>query len=1093
MSCADLFREPPGAQTRVRTFVGVRRWVQAAVILAAAWVPVPAGAQERKPLKVAVVEVRDRYTGATGLGEFLRSEGLEVRDVTDGVRNGQLPDPADTGLLLVGSFATNDAAVRAGLVGAAEKLRSFVRSGGVVAILCQADQDREAEEWLEPPARLVRSDADADAAHFEQENHPLLRGPAAVTAADLRGWRVPANWGSPNTLWETFTHWSEAGVILASGPPGQPRTAGLVEMAWGRGRVVTYAMAPDKAVAAGNEAARRGGAALLRNLVAYAAQVREGSAAPVELTPPPRYAHPLEGTVFLDRNGNGRFDSGDTPLEGVPVSDGGEVTLTDASGAYRLENAQAAAVLVYVHQTPAMALNGQEFFHRLPAGDAPPRKFDFALRPAESSVGADGIRFVQLTDSHVRSPSDRAYMMEATDEIYAMDPAPDFVVATGDLVDAGIDEQYRNYVAGMQKPPVPYFNVFGNHEVSRGPLSRYHEYIGPDYYSWESGGIVFLALNCVIQSKRQDAWLTRILEVTAKDRPVVVFQHYPPNPDQLGKFGKLGVRSVFSGHWHSEKEIHHAGVQSVNSPTFIMGGIDASPAGFKVVHLKPDGSAETGWRYGFQKQRLTIVSPQEGEPASGRELPILVNAYDTSHEVSEVRWQLGTGTGPAAGGSLSRESATAWTGVHRGAGEAPASLPIRVEATDARGRTWAVTRQVEFGAGPPAAPAPHGEWRQFMGDAAHTGFTPQCPALPLRLAWSVDTGGDPDFASPMLAGGRLFLALKKRTAGRTNGVASFDPVTGRRLWIRETQTAVNHTPAIAGDTLCVAEMGGRIHGLDAATGQPRWHHDLIEPAGRFSYCAPALADGSLFAGVLRRMAKLDPATGRVHWERRIGTSDTDWISSYGSPAVHGDVLVMTGQFGRGESLVAVRASDGEKLWGHPADGGMLASATIAGDRVLFCTQKSVLRCHRLTDGESIWEQPLGDDMTDGCWSATTPAVSGGTGPRIVVAGSGDGRMCGIDLESGRVLWTHTSKVTTFKVSPYRRDGRPLVSSPVIAGESVFFGSADGHVYCLSVRTGQELWAYVIGVPVLSTPLVTGNAVYAAAFDGRLYAWTTASH
>jgi outer membrane protein assembly factor BamB len=66
----------------------------------------------------------------------------------------------------------------------------------------------------------------------------------------------------------------------------------------------------------------------------------------------------------------------------------------------------------------------------------------------------------------------------------------------------------------------------------------------------------------------------------------------------------------------------------------------------------------------------------------------------------------------------------------------------------------------------------------------------------------------------------------------------------------------------------------------------------------------------------------------------------------------------------------------------------------------------------------------------------------------------------------------------------------LLSSPTIAGDKVFFGSADGRVYCLDLRSGKMLWSFTIGVSVMSTPLVTGNAVYFAAYDGRLYALTS---
>lgn len=859
------------------------------------------------------------------------------------------------------------------------------------------------------------------------------------------------------------------------------------------------------------------------------------AAASGNVVPPPAdstYKHSIRGTVYLDKNGNGKRDESEPGLAGIAVSDGLDVVMTGGSGAYQLPNADKNAVFVFVHQPDDIKQSGQKFFHRLQDKTDPGERFDFGLRPAGAETpGSAGnaasgrtdrqsvkdasvssVRFVQLSDSHVRNVSDREYMQQATTEIYEMDPPPDFVVATGDLVDWGVDEHFQNYVAGMQKPPVPYFNVFGNHEIVFGPMERYHQYIGPDYYSFERAGILFLVLNPVTPSERQDEWLTRTVELLGKDRPVVIFQHFPPSLEDLERFGQLGVRSVFSGHWHSEKEMKYADVQSINTPPFIMGGIDASPAGFKVVHLNAGGSAETEWRYGFQDKRLTIVSPREGEPVHASYFPVIVNAYDTSHEIDSVTWRMGPEHDTAGSGTLQRESASSWTGAHGHAhGEdhdhphlPEGSYPFEVKVRDKRGDTWTASRQVKLTADKPAAPAPGNEdWPMFMGNAAHTGYTTgTIHDLPLRLVWSVDTGGDPDFSSPILADGRIYLGLKKRTRNRLNGVAAFDPGTGKRLWMFETPMAVNHTPAYAEGMLCVAEMGGRIYGLDAGTGRQQWYYDLIDNRGRYSYCAPAAHSGWFYAGVYRRIAKIRARDGHLSWEEQIGPGDYDWISSYGSPAVNDDFLAMSGMLFAGETVTVARTGDGSKAWADTADNGMLASATIAGDRVLFCSMKSILYARRLSDGSALWSRELGrQNRSDGelglatggdaKWSATTPAVKlTGKGEGIVVAGSGDGHMSGINLADGQILWTHVSGPAVYKVSPYRRDDRPLLSSPTIAGDKVFFGSADGHLYCLDLETGKELWSFEIGVPVMSTPLVTGNAVYTAACDGRLYAFTS---
>lgn len=296
--------------------------------------------------------------------------------------------------------------------------------------------------------------------------------------------------------------------------------------------------------------------------------------------------------------------------------------------------------------------------------------------------------------------------------------------------------------------------------------------------------------------------------------------------------------------------------------------------------------------------------------------------------------------------------------------------------------------------------------------------------------------------------------------------------------------AINHTPAYHAGVLCVAEMGGRIYGLDAKSGDELWHHDLIDDRGRFSYCAPAVHEGSFYAGVMRRTARIRASDGHVVWDKLIG-SDTDWISTYSSPAVSGVTMVLGGNFSGGASLAAVNTADGKQRWGHGASGRMLSSPTIAGNHALYVTTRSQLFCCNLKDGKEEWSIRVGED-----WSATTPAVrleEDGSG--IVIAGSGDGNMHGINLADGKIIWTHTSAETTLKLSPYRRDGRPLVSSATIAGDKVFFGSADGHLYCLDLKTGKELWKYVVGLPVMSTPLLSGNALYVAAYDGRLYCFT----
>ena len=64
----------------------------------------------------------------------------------------------------------------------------------------------------------------------------------------------------------------------------------------------------------------------------------------------------------------------------------------------------------------------------------------------------------------------------------------------------------------------------------------------------------------------------------------------------------------------------------------------------------------------------------------------------------------------------------------------------------------------------------------------------------------------------------------------------------------------------------------------------------------------------------------------------------------------------------------------------------------------------------------------------------------------------------------------------------------VMSSPVVAGDTVFVGANNGRFYALATDTGQPLWSHEIGTWVGAGPAVSGNTVVAGAWDGNLYAY-----
>ena len=94
----------------------------------------------------------------------------------------------------------------------------------------------------------------------------------------------------------------------------------------------------------------------------------------------------------------------------------------------------------------------------------------------------------QITDLHARPPGVRAYagidtnamMRGAVDAIAALDPLPDCVIATGDLTDCGMPEEYRQVGDAFAQLPIPAFLIPGNHDrrdVMRACLAERHRYL----------------------------------------------------------------------------------------------------------------------------------------------------------------------------------------------------------------------------------------------------------------------------------------------------------------------------------------------------------------------------------------------------------------------------------------------------------------------------------------------------------------------------------------------------------------------------------------------------------------------------------------
>lgn len=223
----------------------------------------------------------------------------------------------------------------------------------------------------------------------------------------------------------------------------------------------------------------------------------------------------------------------------------------------------------------------------------------------------------QVTDPHIKAAGKLAYrrvdsaqkLRDCVAHLNALDPRPDIVLLTGDLVDLGRPEEYA-VLRGILAPlAAPMYVIPGNHD-ERGALRAAfsdHAYLRRDpeflHYAIEDHPLRLIGLDTVIPGEqagelceRRLAWLEAQLRA-APGKPTVIFMHHPPfltglanmdwqncrNGEALGALVEKHrqVIRILCGHVHRPIHTHWHGVTASIAP---------SPSHSCVFDLRPDAS-----------------------------------------------------------------------------------------------------------------------------------------------------------------------------------------------------------------------------------------------------------------------------------------------------------------------------------------------------------------------------------------------------------------------------------------------------------------------------------------------------------------------
>lgn len=319
------------------------------------------------------------------------------------------------------------------------------------------------------------------------------------------------------------------------------------------------------------------------------------------------------------------------------------------------------------------------------------------------------------------------------------------------------------------------------------------------------------------------------------------------------------------------------------------------------------------------------------------------------------------------------------------------------------------------------------------------------------------------------------------------------------------------TPAIDGSQLFVADAAGQILAVDRYTGKKNWQRKLkkTEISGAVGAGAGQVVVGTLSGEVI----SLDATTGNELWRSRIGSE------VLAAPAVNDRVVVVQTQDDR---LIALDAYTGAQHWVYESTPALLTlrgtSAPLITDQLVFAglsTGKVI--AIELEYGLPVWEErvavPTGRTELERMVDVDGSLV---LKDGVLYVAAFNGRVAGLDAQSGRTLWQHQSSSTGAVAQGYGNAYVSLDSGEIqaidersssvmwrnealqrrlptglgVLSSYVAAGDVEGYLHLLSQVDGRFVARTRIdskGIRV--RPLVEGGWMYVYGNSGKLVALT----
>jgi serine/threonine protein kinase len=298
-----------------------------------------------------------------------------------------------------------------------------------------------------------------------------------------------------------------------------------------------------------------------------------------------------------------------------------------------------------------------------------------------------------------------------------------------------------------------------------------------------------------------------------------------------------------------------------------------------------------------------------------------------------------------------------------------------------------------------------------------------------KLLWRHSVTRARSSGPPVISGG----LVQPYTDGGSR-LAALDPGSGREVW--KHLLGRDATVRYVDGMILLTEAGGKVTGVDSASGKTRWSRRITGqgspafasfPGASLAYATSTSADGSS-----THVSAIDPHSGDVRWEARLNGT----LVPVGTG--HGSVFFLSVDHVYGETKAVVRYTPRTRSTRRMALplASEAAQATVQGDVVYLLGAGGSLEAVDMTAQRHLWR--------------VETSVSRGSAPvadgRYVYFSAGDGRLLAVDARRGALVGQTPARLGSDAATVM---GAP--AAPVLVGAHVYATTPDGTVFALDGR------------------------------------------